>query len=57
VRDSENLFREIGAALEHGEIEAQRRMLSELYEALGEERTDELRLRGAGTPPFELLAA
>jgi hypothetical protein len=31
-------------------------MLAELYDALGEGRTDELRLRGAGTPPFELLA-
>jgi predicted ATPase/DNA-binding SARP family transcriptional activator len=54
---AENLFREIGAAVEHGEAEVQRRMLSELYDALGEKRTDELRVRGAAKEPAELLAA
>ena len=52
---SEDLFREIGAALEQGEAVAQHRILTELYATLGEERTDELRERGARMTVEELV--
>ena len=51
----EDIFREIGVAVEQGEALAQHRLLTELYATLGEERTDELRVRGATTPVDELV--
>jgi predicted ATPase/Tfp pilus assembly protein PilF len=53
---SEALFREIGAAIEAGEADAQRLMLSQLYDVLGEERADELRQIGAARSVDELIA-
>ena len=54
---SEDLFREIGVAVESGEAETQQRILTRLYETLGLERTDELRATGAARDVDELLAA
>jgi predicted ATPase/DNA-binding SARP family transcriptional activator len=54
---SEDLFREIGVAIEQGEAVAQHRILTELYATLGEQRTDELRERGATTPVEELVSS
>jgi predicted ATPase/DNA-binding SARP family transcriptional activator len=54
---SEDLFRELGVAVEGGEAATQRRILDELNETLGEERTNELRAAGASTPVEELIAA
>jgi hypothetical protein len=51
---SENLFAEIGAAVDPEESVAQERIRSELYAALGRDRTDELCARGAARPPHEL---
>jgi predicted ATPase/DNA-binding SARP family transcriptional activator len=52
---SEDIFREIGVAIEQGEAVAQHRILTALYASLGEELTDELRERGATTPVEELV--
>jgi predicted ATPase len=52
---SEDMFREIGVALEQGEAVAQHRILTGLYATLGAERTDELRERGARMPVEELV--
>jgi hypothetical protein len=52
---SEDMFREIGVALEQGEAVAQHRILTGLYATLGAERTDELRERGASMPVEELV--
>jgi tetratricopeptide (TPR) repeat protein len=54
---AQDLFREIGVGIEQGEARAQHRILSELYESLGEERTDELRQFGAARSLDELVAA
>lgn len=54
---SEGLFAEIGAAVDSEELETQQRVRSELYAALGRDRTDELCAHGAGRPPDELAAA
>jgi len=54
---SQGLFREIGVALDGGEAEAQERVMAQLYETLGSERTDELRAVGAGRDVDELVAA
>jgi len=54
---SEDLFRELGVAVEGGEAKTQERILEELHETLGEDRTTELRAKGASTPVDELLAA
>jgi predicted ATPase/DNA-binding SARP family transcriptional activator len=54
---SQNLFDEIGAAIDPEESEAQERIRNELYAALGRDRTDELCARGASRPAQELAAA
>lgn len=54
---SQNLFEEIGAAVDPEEFEAQERIRNELYAALGRDRTDELCARGASRPAQELAAA
>jgi hypothetical protein len=54
---SENLFGEIGVAVDPEESETQERLRRQLYESLGPERTDELRASGAARPADELAAA
>jgi hypothetical protein len=54
---SQNLFDEIGAAVDPEESETQERIRSELYAALGRARTDELCARGAARPAQELAIA
>jgi len=54
---SENLFGEIGVAVDPEEFETQERLRRQLYEALGPTRTDELRANGAARPAAELAAA
>jgi predicted ATPase/DNA-binding SARP family transcriptional activator len=53
---SEELFRELGVAIDTGESETQERVRSGLYEALGREHTDELRAAGAAMSAEELAA-
>jgi predicted ATPase len=51
---SQNLFEEIGAAVDPEESDARERVRIELYAALGRDRTDELYARGASRPAHEL---
>ena len=46
---------ELALLEQENEALAQHRILTELYATLGEERTDELRVRGATTPVDELV--
>ena len=54
---AEELFRELGVAIDTGEAETQERIRSGLYDALGEARTDELRAAGAAARAEELAAS
>jgi tetratricopeptide (TPR) repeat protein len=54
---AENLFGEIGVAVDPEESETQERLRRQLYDSLGPERTDELRASGAARPADELAAA
>jgi hypothetical protein len=54
---SQNLFDEMGAAVDPEESETQERIRSELYAALCRDRTDELCARGAARPAQELAIA
>ena len=53
---AEELFRELGVAIEAGEAETQERIRNGLYDALGEIRTDELREVGATSGAEELVS-
>jgi hypothetical protein len=53
---SQELFSEIGAAVDPDEAETQERILRQLYEELGEERTNELLAEGAASSVEELSA-
>jgi hypothetical protein len=53
---SEELFREVGVAIDTGEAETQERVRDGLYEGLGREETDELRAAGATMRAEELVS-
>ena len=53
---SEHLFEEIGAAVDPEESETLARLRLQLYNSLGEDRTDDLRARGAAQRADELAA-
>jgi hypothetical protein len=53
---SQELFSEIGAAVDPDGAETQERILRQLYEELGEERTNELPAQGAASSVEELSA-
>jgi len=54
---SEQLFREVGAAVDPDEAQTQQRIAAYAVEALGAKRADELRAAGAALTPEELLYA
>jgi hypothetical protein len=53
---SEELFREVGVAIDTGEAETRERIRAGLYDALGAERAEELRSAGASMRAEELVA-
>jgi hypothetical protein len=53
---AEELFRELGVAIDTGEAETQERVCTGLHDELGETRTAELREAGATSRPEELVS-
>jgi hypothetical protein len=54
---SEQLFAEVGAAIDPDETETQRKVLAWAVETIGAEAVDELRAAGAERPIDELLGS